>query len=41
MKDKLKGLFGGGDDNVEEKSEDAYYKTSREEYSEQNSTVSK
>ena len=36
MKDKLKGLFGGGDDNIEEKSEDAYYKTSREEYSEQN-----
>ena len=36
IKDKLKGLFGGGDDNIEEKSEDAYYKTSREEYSEQN-----
>jgi len=36
MKDKLKGLFGGDNDNVEEKEEDAYYKTSKEEYSEQN-----
>lgn len=36
MKDKLKGLFGGNDDNVEETGEDAYYKTSKEEYSEQN-----
>ncbi len=36
MKDKLKGLFGGGDDTVEEKTEDVYYKTSKEEYSEQN-----
>lgn len=36
MKDKLKGLFGGNDDNNEEVGEDAYYKTSKEEYSEQN-----
>ena len=36
MKDKLKGLFGGDNDNEEEKEEDAYYKTSKEEYSEQN-----
>lgn len=36
MKDKLKGLFGGNDDNVEETGEDAYYKTSKEDYSEQN-----
>lgn len=36
MKDKLKGLFGGNDDNIEETGEDAYYKTSKEEYSEQN-----
>ena len=36
MKDKLKGLFGGGDDNAEETKEDVYYKTSKEEYSEQN-----
>ena len=36
MKDKLKGLFGGDNDNIEENGEDAYYKTSKEEYSEQN-----
>ena len=36
MKDKLKGLFGGDNDNQEEVKEDAYYKTSKEEYSEQN-----
>ena len=36
MKDKLKGLFGGGDDTIEENGEDAYYKTSKEEFSEQN-----
>ena len=36
MKDKLKGLFGGNDDNIEETGEDAYYKTTKEEYSEQN-----
>ena len=36
MKDKLKGLFGGNDDNTEETGEDAYYKVSKEEYSEQN-----
>ena len=36
MKDKLKGLFGGNDDNEEQTGEDAYYKTSKEEYSEQN-----
>ena len=36
MKDKLKGLFGVNDDNIEETGEDAYYKTSKEEYSEQN-----
>jgi cell division inhibitor SepF len=36
MKDKLKGLFGGDNDNLEENGEDAYYKTSKEEYSEQN-----
>ena len=36
MKDKLKGLFGGSDDREEEVGEDAYYKTSKEEYSEQN-----
>lgn len=36
MKDKLKGLFGGNDENIEETGEDAYYKTSKEEYSEQN-----
>ena len=36
MKDKLKGLFGGGDDAIEENGEDAYYKTSKEEFSEQN-----
>lgn len=36
MKDKLKGLFGGSDDKEEEVGEDAYYKTSKEEYSEQN-----
>ena len=36
MKDKLKGLFGGNDDNQEENGEDAYYKVSKEEYSEQN-----
>ncbi len=36
MKDKLKGLFGGDNDNIEETGEDAYYKTSKEEYSEQN-----
>jgi hypothetical protein len=33
MKDKLKGLFGGDNDNIEENGEDAYYKTSKEEYS--------
>ena len=36
MKDKLKGLFGGNDDNEEQTGEDAYYKTTKEEYSEQN-----
>lgn len=36
MKDKLKGLFGGDNDNQEEVKEDAYYKTTKEEYSEQN-----
>lgn len=36
MKDKLKGLFGGNDENQEELGEDTYYKTSKEEYSEQN-----
>lgn len=36
MKDKLKGLFGGNDDNLEETGEDAYYKVSKEEFSEQN-----
>ena len=36
MKDKLKGLFGGNDDNQEELGEDSYYKVSKEEYSEQN-----
>lgn len=35
MKDKLKGLFGG-DSDQEETKEDAYYKTTKEEYSEQN-----
>ena len=35
MKDKLKGLFGGNDE-TEETKEDVYYKTSKEEYSEQN-----
>ena len=36
MKDKLKGLFGGNDDNADELGEDAYYKVSKEEYVEQN-----
>ena len=36
MKDKLKGLFGGNEDSQEELGEDTYYKTSKEEYSEQN-----
>ena len=36
MKDKLKGLFGGDNDNIEETGEDAYYKTSKEEFHEQN-----
>ena len=31
MKDKLKGLFGGDNDNIEENGEDAYYKTSKED----------
>ena len=35
MKDKLKGLFGGNDE-TEETKEDVYYKTTKEEYSEQN-----
>jgi len=36
MKDKLKGLFGGDNDTVEENGEDAFYTTSKEAYSEQN-----
>lgn len=35
MKDKLKGFFGGDDSN-DVAGEEAYYKTSREEYHEQN-----
>ncbi len=36
MKDKLKGLFGAGDDTEERTEDESYYKTSREEYHEQN-----
>ncbi|MBQ9018734.1 MAG: cell division protein SepF [Bacilli bacterium] len=36
MKDKLKGLFGGDNDNVETNGEDAYYTTSKEDYADQN-----
>ena len=36
MKDKLKGLFGGDNDEVENTGDDAYYTTSKEEFHEQN-----
>ena len=36
MKDKLKGLFGGDNDTVEENGEDAYYTTTKEAFAEQN-----
>ena len=36
MKDKLKGLFGGDNEEVETSGEDAFYTTSKEEYHEQN-----
>ena len=36
MKDKLKGLFGGDNDTIEENGEDAYYTTTKETFSEQN-----
>ena len=38
MKDKLKGLFGGDNDNIEENGEDAYYTTTKEVFAEQNGT---
>jgi len=36
MKDKLKGLFGGDNEEVENTGDDAYYTTSKEEFHEQN-----
>ena len=36
MKDKLKGLFGGEDPEVENNGDEVYYTTSREEFHEQN-----
>ena len=36
MKDKLKGFFGTGEEVEETKEEEGFYKTSREEYHEQN-----
>ena len=38
MKDKLKGLFGGDNDTIEENGEDAYYTTTKEVFAEQNGT---
>ena len=36
MKDKLKGLFGGDNEEVENSGDDSYYTTSKEEFHEQN-----
>ena len=36
MKDKLKGFFGAGEEPEEREAEESFYKTSREEYHEQN-----
>ena len=36
MKNKLKGLFGGDNEEVENTGDDAYYTTSKEEFHEQN-----
>ena len=36
MKDKLKGLFGGDNEEVENTGDDSYYTTSKEEFHEQN-----
>ena len=36
MKDKLKGLFGGDTEEVENSGDDSYYTTSKEEFHEQN-----
>lgn len=36
MKDKLKGLFGGDTEEVENTGDDSYYTTSKEEFHEQN-----
>ena len=36
MKDKLKGLFGGESDEIENTGDDSYYTTSKEEFHEQN-----
>ena len=36
MKDKLKGFFGAGEEVEERPEEEGFYKTSREEYHEQN-----
>ena len=36
MKDKLKGFFGAGEETEERTEEESFYKTSREEYHEQN-----
>ena len=36
MKDKLKGFFGTGEETEERVEEEGFYKTSREEYHEQN-----
>ena len=36
MKDKLKGFFGSGEETEERAEEESFYKTSREEYHEQN-----
>lgn len=36
MKDKLKGFFGGNEEPEERGEEEGFYKTSREEYHEQN-----
>ena len=36
MKDKLKGLFGGDNEEIENNGDDSYYTTSKEEFHEQN-----
>ena len=36
MKDKLKGLFGGDNEEIENTGDDSYYTTSKEEFHEQN-----